>query len=412
MAAPARADAELVREFVETNSEEAFSEIFSRHGNWVYSVAWRQVGDRELAQDVTQAVFAILARKAASLKTKTILAGWLLRVARYTAIDAQRMEFRRRQREQAAMNIPIGEEPTWEEVLPALDECLSKTRLSDQRAILLRFYEQKSWRDVGSALGLDENAARVRVDRALEKLRTQLRRRGVVSTVSGLSLLLLANCVQSAPATISLSQASSTATVLIQRVLRRWLIHKGLVAAFVGCLLLCAVSFLAIPKPQNGPQQSLLGPDVFATLVQIDRAFWTGDATTFLSAIRFRDAADEKYRDALRDFILAEAEFRRAASKAYRDDQFGYYETLDVILSGRKRPTNFGVRGNHAAGAFSRGRGIELVRVNGVWKWDFFTDFRTSRLDAVSEQTERFRTLAGRVADGATATEILRELRQ
>ncbi|HEY6229087.1 MAG TPA: RNA polymerase sigma factor [Verrucomicrobiae bacterium] len=412
-AAPARSDAELLREFVQTNSEAAFSEIFSRHVDWVYSVALRQVSDRGLAEDVTQVVFTILARKAASLKSETVLSGWLFRVVRYTAIDAMRMEFRRRQREQSvATTVPDGDEPAWEEIVPYIDESLSKIRPADQRAILLRFYEQKSWRDVGAALGLNENAARVRVDRALEKLKAQLNRRGVASTVSALAALLLTNSVQSAPSTISLSRTSETVAALTHAMLRRWLIQKIMIGSLAACLLLCAVSFLTIPKSQNGPQQTLLGPDAFAALVEIDRAYWTGDAAQFLSRIHFRNAADENHRNVLRDFILAEGDFRRAAAKSYRDDQFGYSQTLNIILSGRNRPTHFGRDGDHAAGAFSRGRGIELIRVNGVWRWDFFNRFPPARLERIPEQTQRLRTLTKRITEGASATEILDEFRQ
>ncbi len=412
-AAPARSDAELLREFVQTNSEDAFAELFSRHVDWIFSVALRQVGDRELAEDVTQAVFAILARKAASLKSETVLSGWLFRVVRYTAIDAMRMDFRRRQREQTvATAIPDGEEPASDEIIPIIDECLSKIRAPDQRAILLRFYEQKSWRDVGAALGLNENAARIRVDRALEKLKAQLNRRGGVSGGSALAALLLANSVQSAPSTISLSQTSGTVAALTQAALRRWLIRKILIGSFAACLLLCAASFLAIPKSQNASPQTLLGRDVFAALVDIDRGFWTGDTAQFLARIHFRTAADETYRNVLREFILAEAEFRRAATKSYRDDQFGYYETLDVILSGRNRPTQFGLHGDHAAGAFSRGRGIELIRINAVWKWDFFNGFPPQRLEQIAGRTTRLRILTRRVSEGALAAEISRELRQ
>jgi RNA polymerase sigma factor (sigma-70 family) len=412
-AAPARSDADLLREFVQTNSEAAFSEIFSRHVDWVYSVALRQVGDRELAEDITQAVFTILARKAVSLKSETVLSGWLFRVARYTAIDAMRMEFRRRQREQTvATIIPNAEEPPSEEIVPLMDECLAKIRAADQRAILLRFYEQKSWRDVGAALGLNENAARVRVDRALEKLKAQLNRRGIVSTVSALTAILFTHSVQSAPTTIALSRASETVAALTEIVLRRWLIRNVMIGSLAACILLCATSFLVIPKSQNGPQQTLLGSDAFAALVEIDRAYWTGDAAQFLSRIHFRNAADENYRNVLRDFILAESEFHRAAAKSYRDDQFGYAETLNIILSGRNRPTHFGLHGDHAAGAFSRARGIELLRVDGIWKWDFFKDFPTQRLQRIPEQTLRLRTLTKRITEGAAASEILDELRQ
>ena len=410
-APPARSDAELLRQFVETNSDEAFSELFRRHVDWIYSVALRQTGDRESAEDVTQAVFNVLARKAATLKRETVLSGWLFRVVRYTAIDAMRMEFRRRQREQTAATT-IANEPdaTWEEIAPLVDECLSNIRGADQRAILLRFYEQKSWREVGVALGVHENTARVRVDRALEKLKSLLQRNGVRSATSVLSAMLLANMIQSAPSSISIAHTTQTVTALTHAVLRRWLVRKILTSSFVVCVLICGVSFLAIPKSQNASQQTLLGADAFAALVEIDRGFWTGNATQFLSRIHFRNAADETFRVSLSEFILAETEFRRAAAKAFRDEQFGYYETLDVIFAGRTRPTNFGLNGNRAAGAFSRGRGIELVRIDGIWKWDFFNGFPAERLQRLSEETRRLRALTEDVVAGAAPSDILRKL--
>lgn len=408
--APARSDAELLREFVETNSEDSFSELRARHVNWVFSTALRQVGDRATAEDVTQAVFTILALKARRLKAEIVLSAWLFRVVRYTAIDAIRREVRRRQREQIAVETNLDDAGLgWEEVSPMVDECLAKLRSADQKAILLRFYEQKPWRDVGAALGLNENAARVRVDRALEKLRTLLHRRGVTSTTQRLHGLLLANCVQNAPPTISFGEDTETVAALVRAYSRRWWVRRLLLGSLVVSLLVCGASFFAIPKSQNDRQEVLLGAAPFAALVDIDRGFWTGDAPLFLSRIYFRNAADETYRETLREFIVVQSEFRRALASASRDPEFGYYATLDIIDAGRKRPLHFGVNRDRAVGAFSRKRGIELVRVGGIWKWDFFSDFPTNRLARVQTETRRLRLLNERLASGADPGEVLRE---
>jgi len=88
-------DMALVREYAQTNSEQAFATVVSRHVNLVYSVALRQVRDPHLAEEVAQGVFIILARKAKSLSPKTILSGWLCRTARYVSIRSVRNERRR-----------------------------------------------------------------------------------------------------------------------------------------------------------------------------------------------------------------------------------------------------------------------------------------------------------------------------
>src|SRR6266849_1776862 len=95
-------DLNLLREFARNNSEEAFAALISRYVNLVYSVALRQVGDAHLAEEITQAVFIILARKADSLGDQTILPGWLCRTARYASANALTIQRRRQHREQEA----------------------------------------------------------------------------------------------------------------------------------------------------------------------------------------------------------------------------------------------------------------------------------------------------------------------
>src|SRR5262245_1705554 len=122
-------DMELVREYAQENSDAAFAALVSRHVNLVYSVALRQVGDAHLAEDITQAVFIILARKAGSLNQKTILPGWLCRTARYASADALKMQRRRQRREQeahmqTALNEPEPQSESWEQISPMLDAAL------------------------------------------------------------------------------------------------------------------------------------------------------------------------------------------------------------------------------------------------------------------------------------------------
>jgi RNA polymerase sigma factor (sigma-70 family) len=194
-------DWELLKSYASENSQDAFTEIVRRHLNLVYSAALRQVGEPELARDVAQLVFANLARRARSLKPKGTLAGWLFHDAHFTSLDILRRERRRVAREQHAVAMQDAETlPDWREIKPRLDTVLSQLGQTDRDAILLRFFEQRSLKDVGLALGMDEDAARKRVSRALEKLRALLAKQGVTTTSGALSGAMMSHAVHVAPA--------------------------------------------------------------------------------------------------------------------------------------------------------------------------------------------------------------------
>ncbi len=206
-------DSELLGRYARTRSEDAFAELVRRHVNLVYSAALRQVnGDAHLAQDVAQTVFADLARKADSLARRESLTGWLYTSTHFAAAKIARTEDRRRQREDKFMRELISEtapEADWEKIRPALDNVMHELKETDREAILLRYFENRQFAEVGARLGLSENAARMRVERALEKLHAIFAERGIATTAA-LASVISANAVQLAPANLAATLATTS----------------------------------------------------------------------------------------------------------------------------------------------------------------------------------------------------------
>ena len=221
-------DATLLQGYARHRSESDFAELVQRHVNLVYSSALRQVnGNVHFAQDVTQLVFIDLARKAASLAKHQVLAGWLFTSTRFAAAKLMRGEQRRWRREQEAesmQEITTSDSDAsldWERVRPVLDEALAELGERDRDVILLRYLEGRNFAQVGAKLSLSDNAARMRVDRAIDKLRILLARRGVTSSAAALSLALTSQAVIAAPAGLvttvtgaALSAGGATAATL------------------------------------------------------------------------------------------------------------------------------------------------------------------------------------------------------
>jgi uncharacterized protein (TIGR03435 family) len=247
-------DSTLLRQYVESSSEAAFAELVERHLSLVYSVASRSVNHPQAAEEITQAVFIILARKAKSLGGRTVLAGWLYQTARLTAANFLRGEIRRQRREQEVSMQSVLEEPatddTWRQIAPLLEDAMGWLGKNDRNALVLRFFEDKSLAEVGVALGTTEDAAKMRVNRALEKLRRFFGKHGINSATAIIAREISANSVHAAPvglaqmiSAVALAKgavASTSTLTLVKGVLKIMAWTKTKTAIMVGAGILLA----------------------------------------------------------------------------------------------------------------------------------------------------------------------------
>jgi len=246
-------DQELLRQY-RAGSEAAFRELVNRHIGLVHATARRILNTApHLADDVTQNVFTDLAKQAATISREVVLAGWLHRHSYYLALNAVRAESRRRRRERTAMELNAVNESActdaqWAQLAPMLDDALNRLDTPDRNALVLRFLKQQDLRSVGRILGLNEDAARKRVSRALDKLRDLLAQRGVtLASATLLGSTLEAGVVTSVPkeqaATISSKAlAGATATTGLSLIyLFAMTTTQKIVAGVVAVLILAGL---------------------------------------------------------------------------------------------------------------------------------------------------------------------------
>ncbi|MBN8248587.1 MAG: sigma-70 family RNA polymerase sigma factor [Verrucomicrobia bacterium] len=206
------ADCELVGAYAREGSEAAFRALVARHVNLVFGAALRQTGDAGVSEEVTQNVFVALARKAPRLASHETLAGWLHRTAILESKARLRAELRRQRREHVAAALDEqrreGRSPV-EDLVPLLDEGMLRLKESDREALILRFLEERSLREVGEALGIAEDSARKRVDRALERLGDWFRSQGFAIPTGAATVLVQASAASAAPAGLAMAAASA-----------------------------------------------------------------------------------------------------------------------------------------------------------------------------------------------------------
>lgn len=277
---PNAPDSQLVRAYAADRSESAFQALVARHIHLVYATALRQVGDTGIAEEVTQNVFVTLARKAPRLVGMETLAGWLHRAAILEAKARVRSELRRARREAAAAQSAFvqseGTSPL-EALVPLLDEGMLRLREGDRIALLLRFFEERSLRDVGKSIGVDEDAARKRVSRALDRLAEFFRQRGFAVPAGTGAAAVLAHASVAAPAALASSvtgaslAAGSAATGLNLLLLHTMALTKTQAVAITAFLVAIPIALQFQSKTQAESARAQTATQV-AALRQEDAA--------------------------------------------------------------------------------------------------------------------------------------------
>jgi RNA polymerase sigma factor (sigma-70 family) len=388
----------LLREYASRNSEPAFETLVQRHINLVYSVALRRLGNTHAAEEVTQAVFVILARKASTLRENTILSGWLYQTTRLTAANFERTARRRKFREQEAYMQCTQEAETdnsWQRLSPLLEEAMTRLGQIERDALVLRFFENRTIREVAHALGLQEAATQKRVNRATEKVRKYFLRRGVQVSAVALLASIGANAVQAAPAALTktvtamavtngASVGASTVT-LIKGALKVMAWSKAKTAIAVGTAIVLAISTTGIVMLQassSGKSGSMQNEEVVAdrttprgALLVMANALQSGDAKAYVESYMFVTPDELKLKGFLGEFVTASARFSAAAADRFGIEQARQqrmpltiptelFKTADVKIVGDSATVD--LFKNFAKGA--KTRPIQLIKVGNEWK--------------------------------------------
>jgi RNA polymerase sigma factor (sigma-70 family) len=255
---PESDDITRLKQYVE-GDESAFAVLVERYVHLVYSTALRQAGNPSQAEEITQAVFIILAQKAKSLGSRTILSGWLYQTARLAAANILRSEIRRQKREQEAYMESLLNEPTpslWQQIAPLLDDAMGHLSEKDRNVVVLRYFQNQSAAEIGVALGIDSATAQKRITRAVGRLRKFFAKRSVTHSVELITGTISTNSVQVAPVALAKSvtamamakgaAASGSTLTLVKGVLKIMAWTKAKVAVVTGACVLVAAGTTTI----------------------------------------------------------------------------------------------------------------------------------------------------------------------
>lgn len=422
-------DATLLRRYASDGTEADFAELVRRHVNFVYSAALRQVnGDTHLAQDVTQLVFTDLARKAARVAGHRVLAGWLFTSTRFAAAKLVRGARRRQAREQEAFlmqtDTPAEAPLDWERIRPVLDEALAELDERDRQAILLRYLGGHDFAEVGARLALSANAARMRVDRAVGKLRELLARRGATSTAGALALALANHAVVAAPAGFAATVTGAAVAGSGAVATLTFMSLTKLQMTLAGAVLVAGTGFYAVQAKENATLRAELAglPPVAGDIARLRSANADLERTrrqveTFqISPAQLADlqAAVAAKQQRLQALARTQAASRAAGQRASTPPAGPVVPIVDldqrpmpVVMATPTYPQELaaaGIEGNvvvsfvinatgrvvSATAAESTHPGFEAAAIAAVEKWEFTPGQKTARPVAtrVSQKVE------------------------
>jgi RNA polymerase sigma factor (sigma-70 family) len=390
-------DIELVWEYAKRGSEEAFTTLVRRHVNFVYSAALRQVRDVTAAEEITQAAFIVLSRKAHKLDERTIVSAWLYRTTRFAAADFLKIRARRLKYEQEAAQMEREtSDAAWSEIEPFLDEAVNRLGETDRAAVLLRFFENKSLREVGTALGVSDDTAQKRITRAIERLRKIFERDGVKLSAGALAVMLPAETMLAAPHALALSitkavapsaMVSASTTILVKGTLQMiaWTKFK-FAAGFIALLVLGAgtVSLIADkllpdePKadPRATAQEDRSTP--LGALRYLARALETFDEQKLSECFFTGTPTQARFASAMASVVGSEGQLRKALEETFGTNgvasmpkqpvftmSFGQdkFNEADIQINGTNAVARIPTREQRSAE-------LRLVKIGPLWKLD------------------------------------------
>ncbi len=388
-------DWQLLSNYAKRNSEEAFRALVDRYAGLVYYTALRHVGKPHVAQDVTQSVFIALAHKAGSIRHRTVLSGWLFRATRFAVMNLMREEVRRQRREQEAsmdeMTLRSDEtESIWERISPHLDDALAKLSSKERDAVLARFFENKSHKEVARTLGVSEDAAKVRVSRAVAKLRLLFAERGFAVPPATLSATLSAFAALSAPSglttsvtTVALTKGfteTAASLTLAKGILKQMAWHKLNAASAAGLTLLIGIGLVTVATREWSKRAETPTPSATTnldrstpkgTLRYLAAMLDAGEARKVAEAVQFGAETNLQTENAVANLVSGQTGFKRALTARFGEgnvtDTLQRWSLVKVPTDGLDKAEER-IEGLSATVQLPGKRPLRFVKTTGSWR--------------------------------------------